>query len=51
MENKTDMAMIPFIAHLARMHKAEMRERRLKRLLILSNVFWLIVCLLWRVVG
>ena len=51
MKEKNEMAMIPYIAHLARMYKAEKRERRLKRLLILTNVFWLIVCLLWRVAG
>ncbi len=51
MKDKTEMAMIPYIAHLARMHQAEIRESRLKKLLLLSNIFWLIVCVLWRVVG
>lgn len=51
MKDKTEMAMIPFIAHMARMHKAEMRERRLKKLLLITNIFWLVVLALWRIVG
>ena len=51
MKDKNEMAMIPFIAHLARMHQAEMREQRLKKLLLLSNIFWLVLFAAWRIVG
>lgn len=54
-----DMAQIPYVAHLARMHKAYKRETRLKALLVLSNkkeirlkvllvlsnVMWAVICL------
>jgi hypothetical protein len=36
-----DMAHIPYIAHLKRMHDAYKREKRLKRLLVLSNALWI----------
>ncbi len=38
----SDMAQIPYIAHLARMHKAKKREQRLKKLIIITNVFWIV---------
>lgn len=36
-----NMAHIPYIAHLKRIHEAYKREKRLKHLLILTNGLWL----------
>lgn len=42
----SNMAQIPFIEHKKRMYKAYCRERNLKLLLIISNVFWVLIALL-----
>jgi hypothetical protein len=43
-----DMAQIPYIAHLARMYKAHQREKRLKIMLVATNVLWGILFLVTR---
>lgn len=40
MKKTNNMACIPYIAHLKQMHDAYKREKRLKRILVLSNVLW-----------
>jgi hypothetical protein len=45
MDDKKDMATIPYIAHEARMFKAYQREKSLKALLIASNCLWIGVML------
>jgi predicted GIY-YIG superfamily endonuclease len=50
-----DMAQIPYVAHLARMYKAhkreerlKIREKRLKIMLVVTNVLWGILFLVTR---
>jgi hypothetical protein len=45
-KNKTDIAQIPYITHEYRMHKAYEREKRLKCILIATNVLWAVVALI-----
>ena len=40
-----NMAHIPYIAHKRQMCKAYMREKRLKIIIMLINIFWAAVCL------
>lgn len=42
------MAQIPYIAHKARMYKAYKREKRLKIMLVATNVLWGILFLVTR---
>ena len=42
-----DMAHIPYIAHLKRMHEAHTREKRLKGFLILTNVLWAVMAVIF----
>lgn len=49
-DNKPNMYTISYIAHCKRMYKAQIREKRLKGILILSNILWLILAVLIAVV-
>ena len=40
MEKNINMLQIPYIAHLARIHKAHKREKMLKVIIITSNALW-----------
>lgn len=40
---KPDMAQIPYIEHKKRLFKAYQRERRLLKIAIFSNLFWLLL--------
>lgn len=43
-----DMAQIPYIAHKARMYQAYKREKRLKIILLVTNMLWGILFLVTR---
>lgn len=39
-KNKSDMAQIPYIVHKCRMYKAYKRETRLKWAIVIINIVW-----------
>ncbi len=46
MNKKINMAQIPYIEHEYRMYKAYQREKRLKYILIGTNIVWAVVALI-----
>ena len=45
-KSKIDMAQIPYIEHEYRMYKAYEREKRLKLILLGTNVLWVLAVIL-----